>query len=148
MATWGTKNKGKRKVANESIIDNELEKEEIKKAVAEYRKMKREKKYESPPQEEKPKPKRLEADLTKPFSEGEEKLLYMIIAGCCDDYRNAYIKGDERELMSCSKFLQSGRVELYTQGNYEGQGLIDAMNKDLMQKYGAFKKGHKLKRKK
>lgn len=143
MATWGTKNKGKRKVANEKSIDNELEKEKIKKFVAEY---KNKKDVEQPPKE-KPK-KRLPVDLTKPFNENEEKLLYIIIAQCCEDYRNAYIRGNEGELLSCKRFLQSGRVELYTQGNFEGQGLLDTMNKDLMQKYGAFKKGHRLRRKK
>lgn len=144
MAMLRHKDKGKRKVADEGRIENEAEKEAIEKTVKEYRK--RKKAIIEPI--EKPKIKRLKPNTDEPLSECEERLLYVIIADCCESYRNAYIRGKERDLLACKSFLQSGRVELYTQYKYEGQGLIDTMNKDLMKKYGAFKKGHRLKRKK
>ena len=144
MAMLKHKDKGKRKVADEERIENEAEKQAIEKAVKEYRV----KKKAIVKTADKPKVVRLKPNTNEPLSECEERLLYAIIADCCECYRNAYIRGKERDLLACKSFLQSGRVELYTQYKYEGQGLIDTMNRDLTKKYGAFKKGHRLKRKK
>lgn len=70
--------------------------------------------------------------------DGIIKLAYAIVQQCCEDYREAYIKGKANDLLKCKTFLLSGKVEIYTLCNFHGKDIIKQMNDDLRKKYGTF----------
>jgi len=77
--------------------------------------------------------------------DGLIKLAYAIVTACCEDYREAYSKGNINDLTKCRVFLLSGKVEIYTLYNFYGKEILETMDAELKKKYGSFEERRKLK---
>lgn len=77
--------------------------------------------------------------------EGLKRLAYAIVTKCCEDYREAYIKGKINEMTKCRVFLLSGKVEIYTLYDFCGKDILETMDTELKKKYGSIEDRQKVK---
>lgn len=71
-------------------------------------------------------------------SKGMLGLLMAVITDVTSDFRNAWRRGAKNELNQCRLFLTSGKVELWTMGEFHSDFIIRNLEETLTSQYGSF----------
>lgn len=71
-------------------------------------------------------------------TKGMLALLMAVITDVTNDYRMAWQKGAKHQLQACELFILSGRVELWTMGEFHSDFIIRNLKETLTSEYGSF----------